>query len=134
MGRPSKYETHVLPRFDEIEDWCRNGATDKEVAERLGIAMSSFSEYKKEFSEFSEVLKKTKEYVDGQVENALLKNALGGNITAQIFWLKNRRPNKWRDKVEPNVEENINSKVIIVDNIEEEGEEYVKQDADIEQN
>ena len=70
MGRPSKYKTHVLPRFDEIEDWCRNGATDKEVAERLGIAMSSFSEYKKEFSEFSEVPKKTKEYVDGQVENA----------------------------------------------------------------
>ena len=133
MGRPSKYKTHVLPRFDEIEDWCRNGATDKEVAERLGIAMSSFSEYKKEFSEFSEVLKKTKEYVDGQVENALLKNALGGNITAQIFWLKNRRPNKWRDKVEPKVEENINSKVIIVDNIEKEGEEYVKQDTDIEQ-
>ena len=131
MGRPSKYKTHVLPRFDEIEDWCRNGATDKEVAERLGIAMSSFSEYKKEFSEFSEVLKKTKEYVDGQVENALLKNALGGNITAQIFWLKNRRPNKWRDKVEPKVEENINSKEIIVDNIEKEGEDYVKQDTDI---
>ena len=63
----------------------------------------------------------------------MLKNALGGNITAQIFWLKNRRPNKWRDKVEPKVEENINSKVIIVDNIEKEGEEYVKQDTDIEQ-
>ena len=133
MGRPSKYETHVLPRFDEIEDWCRNGATDKEIAERLGIGRDTMIEYKKEFSDFSDILKRTKDIVDGQVENALLQNALNGNITAQIFWLKNRRPNKWRDKVELKDEDNINSKVIIVDTIETEGEEYVKQDADTEQ-
>ena len=34
------------------------------------------------------------------VENALFKNAIEGNTTAQIFWLKNRRPDKWRDKRE----------------------------------
>lgn len=76
MGRPGKYETHVLPRLNEVEDWCRNGATNAEIADRLGIAMSSFCEYQKEFLEFSEVLKKTKDFVDGQVENALLKAAL----------------------------------------------------------
>ena len=98
MARPSKYETHVAPRFGEIADWVRNGATEKEIAERLGIAMSTFCDYKREFSEFSEVLKKTREAVDGEVENALLQAALGGNTTAQIFWLKNRRPKLWRDK------------------------------------
>ena len=36
--------------------------------------------------------------MDYQVENALLSSALDGNTTAQIFWLKNRRPDKWRDK------------------------------------
>ena len=41
-----------------------------------------------------------KEVVDYQVENALLSAALEGNTTAQIFWLKNRRPDKWRDKPE----------------------------------
>ena len=34
------------------------------------------------------------------MEHALLLEALGGNVTAIIFWLKNRRPDKWRDKPE----------------------------------
>ena len=36
--------------------------------------------------------------MDYEVENALLKRALSGDTTAQIFWLKNRKPEKWRDK------------------------------------
>ena len=36
MGRPSKYETHVLPRLDEIADWCRNGATNVTDSGRSG--------------------------------------------------------------------------------------------------
>ena len=44
---------------------------------------------------------KGKEVVDFQVENALLQSALDGNTTAQIFWLKNRMKDKWRDKPEP---------------------------------
>lgn len=129
MARPSKYDTHVAPRLTEIEDWVRNGATDEEVRKRLGISESTFYEYKKEFSEFSESLKKGKDFVDAQVESALLKRALGyeyqettQEITADgkkhikkitkhafpdpvaaIFWLKNRRPDKWREK--PNQEE-----------------------------
>lgn len=124
MARPSKYETHVAPRLNEIEDWVRNGATDEDVRKKLGISESTFYEYKKEFSEFSESLKKSKDYVDAQVESALLKRALGYDyqettqeITADgkkhikkitkhafpdpvaaIFWLKNRRPDKWREK------------------------------------
>lgn len=35
---------------------------------------------------------------DYEVENALYKAALDGNTTAIIFWLKNRKPKKWRDK------------------------------------
>lgn len=100
MARPNKYETHVAPRLNEIADWVRNGATDIEIAERLGISERSFYEYKNkdEFSQFSQVLKKTRDAVDGEVENALLQSALNGNTTAQIFWLKNRRPKLWRDK------------------------------------
>ena len=76
-----------------------------------------------EYPEISEALKKGKEVVDIEVENALLKRALGysyeekkvevseegtkvtktikevvPDTTAQIFWLKNRRPEQWRDK------------------------------------
>ena len=100
MARPSKYETHVAPRLEEIKDWCRNGATDEEIAQKLGISLRSFYEYKREFMQFSQSLKETKEIVDSQVENALLQNALKGNTIAQIFWLKNRRPDKWREKMQ----------------------------------
>lgn len=124
MARPSKYETHVAPRLEEVKDWVRNGATDSEIAQKLGIAESTYFEYKKEFSEFSESLKESKEIVDNKVESALLKRALGysydevtkevgldgkkkiktvtkqvvPDVLAQIFWLKNRRPDKWREK------------------------------------
>lgn len=98
MARPNKYESHVAPRLNEIADWVRNGATDNDIANRLGIGTSAFYDYKREFSEFSEILKKTRDAVDGEVENALLKSALNGNTAAQIFWLKNRRHKKWRDK------------------------------------
>ena len=88
----------------------------------MGIAPSTLYEWKKKSKEFSESLKKGKEVVDFEVENALLKRALGyeyeeetyengiltkkvkkqvpPDTTAQIFWLKNRQVKKWRDKVE----------------------------------
>ena len=53
---------------------------------------------------------KSLEVVDYEVENALLKNALDGNITAQIFWLKNRKPKQWKDKV--NIESEANQETL----------------------
>lgn len=81
-----------------LEGWARDGLTDEQIAKNIGITLSTFYEWKKKYSDFSESLKKGKEVVDYQVENALLSSALEGNTTAQIFWLKNRRPDKWRDK------------------------------------
>lgn len=83
-----------------LEGWARNGLTDEQIAHNMGIVTSTFYEWKKKYPKFSEVLKKNKEVVDLEVENALLKSALGGNITAQIFWLKNRKAKEWREKVE----------------------------------
>lgn len=81
-----------------LEGWARDGLTDEQIAKNIGITVSTFYEWKKKYSEISESLKKGKEVVDYEVENALLFSALEGNTTAQIFWLKNRRPDKWRDK------------------------------------
>lgn len=81
-----------------LEGWARDGLTDEQIAKNIGITVSTFYEWKKKYSDISESLKKGKEVVDYQVENALLSSALEGNTTAQIFWLKNRRPDKWRDK------------------------------------
>ena len=105
-----------------LEGWARGGLTDEQIAKNMGIAPSTLYEWKKKSKEFSESLKKGKEVIDFEVENALLKRALGyeyeeetyengiltkkvkkhvaPDTTAQIFWLKNRKPNNWKDRVE----------------------------------
>lgn len=120
----SKWETHVKEKLILVEGWARNGLTDEQIAKNLGISKDTFYKYKKEYSDFSDALKRGKEVVDIEVENALLKRALGysyeeetyeklanggtktkivtkhvpGDVTAQIFWLKNRKPETWREK------------------------------------
>lgn len=113
-----------------LEAWARDGLTDEQIAEKCGVSASTLYEWKKSYPEISEALKRGKEVVDIQVENALLRRALGyrydevtkeervdrdsgerklvttkvvtkevqPDVTAQIFWLKNRRPDIWRDK------------------------------------
>ena len=83
-----------------LEGWARDGLTDETIADKCGISTSTLYDWKKKHLEISEALKKGKEIVDFEVENALLNEALSGNVTAQIFWLKNRRTDKWRDKPE----------------------------------
>lgn len=122
-----KYESWLLPdALTRLEGWARDGLTDEQIAANMGISPSTLYDWKKKFPQVSESLKKGKEVVDIEVENALLKRALGyvyterrveesekegvkvvetvkhalPDTTAQIFWLKNRRPDKWRDKPE----------------------------------
>lgn len=81
-----------------LEGWARDGLTDEQIAKNIGIGERTLYEWKEKYPQISQSLKKGKKVVDYEVENALLSSALEGNTTAQIFWLKNRRPDKWRDK------------------------------------
>lgn len=81
-----------------LEGWARDGLTDEQIAKNMGISVKTLFNWKTNYLPILQALKKGKEVVDYQVENALLSSALDGNTTAQIFWLKNRRPDKWRDK------------------------------------
>lgn len=81
-----------------LEGWARDGLTDEQIAENIGIRRETLYDWKKKYPNISNVLKKSKDVADRMVENALFQNAMDGNITAQIFWLKNRKPDKWRDK------------------------------------
>lgn len=131
----SKYETDVKPRLIEIEAWKRDGLTDEQIAKNLNINIATFYRYKNQFCEFCEALKKGKEVADIEVENALFKRAVGykykevikevkeidgkkstyikevvkemaGDVGAQIFWLKNRKSSKWKDKQDIDIEDN----------------------------
>lgn len=135
--RLTKYETVVLPRLEEIEGMSREGVPEEQIAKVLGIAYSTFNEYKKR-SELSEALKKSREAADYAVENALFRRCVGHMVrirkhykvkkieydpdtgrkvgekeeleevedeqyippdtAAQIFWLTNRKGDRWKNK------------------------------------
>jgi predicted DNA-binding protein YlxM (UPF0122 family) len=81
-----------------IQGWARDGLKDEDIAHNMGITRKTLYEWIKKYGDICDTLKKGKEIVDYQVENAILKEALKGNVTACIFWLKNRRPDKWREQ------------------------------------
>ena len=130
-----------------LKGWARDGLTDKQIATKIGIGERTFTEWKSRFDAISAALKEGKEPVDTDVEDSMVKLALGHyvtvkkpmkvrtekrlkkkdkdgreyetgviveehieyvdeqvyippNVTAQIFWLKNRKPEQWKDKRE----------------------------------
>ena len=119
-----KYQKWLTPDgLTLLEGWARDGLTDDQLARKMGISRYTLNAWKAAYPDISDALKKGKEVVDIEVENALLKRALGyeyvetmverspdgvkrretvkfipPDVTAQIFWLKNRRPEAWRDK------------------------------------
>ena len=66
-----------------IEGWAREGLIDKEIAQKMNVSEATLSNYKKKYPEVKEALRKGKELVDIEVENALLKKALGYNAVIQ---------------------------------------------------
>lgn len=122
----------------KITGWARDGLIDKQIAHNMGVSYTSLKDWKNRFPAIAEALRKGKEVVDREVENALFKSAIGytqtirkpvkvrdveydletgrkvreierwvaveeeihvpPQVTAQIFWLKNRKPDQWREK------------------------------------
>lgn len=108
----------------KLSAWARDGLTDDQIANNMGISRSTLYEWKRKYSDISDALKIGKEVADIAVENALYKRAVGytaedtrtkivageeieriitqreipPDITAIIYWLKNRKPDQWRDK------------------------------------
>ncbi|MCD1025722.1 helix-turn-helix domain-containing protein [Enterococcus sp. SMC-9] len=156
----------------KIEGWARDGLTDEQISENMGIAPKTLYRWKDNYSQICQALKKGKEVVDRQVENALFKRAIGYEYTertakvvdrdrdvveserrefenrykldhpeadlqevkdaaikavptrerivflevdkqvapdtgAAAFWLKNRKPDVWRDKKETELSGNL---------------------------
>ena len=127
--RKSEYQKEYA---DQALKLCLLGAIDKELAEFFSVSVQTLNKWKKDYPEFLESLKKGKNIADANVASRLYNRAIGysckatkfatseGRITdskeyiehyppdttAAIFWLKNRQPEKWRDKKE--VDANVN--------------------------
>ena len=78
-GRKSKYDEFVAPHLNEIKNAVEAGATDAEIAESIGISVSTLIEYKKKYPEFQKSFARGREKVVFEIKAALLKKALGFN-------------------------------------------------------
>lgn len=122
-GRPSKYDSEYHPKKGYKLSLL--GYTDQDLANFFEVNVDSIYEWKKKHEDFSDALKRGKTEADAKVVHSLYRRALGytvteseqvmykggmhtletkrkilPDVTAQIFWLKNRQPEKWRDKQE----------------------------------
>jgi hypothetical protein len=77
VGRKSKYETHVKPYLCQIEESYKDLDEQQIAVERLGIAVSTFENYKKKYPELREALKKGRQYLVGELKASLKKKAKG---------------------------------------------------------
>jgi hypothetical protein len=119
-GRPSKFNERLTNRIAALYG---SGKTDQEVAQELGISLSTLKSWKNTKQDFVAAFKEGKDVADQLVENAIFRMATGykvpeekifcafGKVTrvkttkhippdvkAAIFWLKHRRPDEWMDR------------------------------------
>lgn len=129
VGRPSKHDEWITPEgLAKVTNWAENGLIGKQISHNMGISHATLCEWQNRFPELLDAIKKGRRVKDFEVENSLLQRATGyqyeedvyelneqtgelevvkrvlksqaPDVTAQIFWLKNRNPSEWRDKVE----------------------------------
>ena len=119
MGRPTAYKPEYAAQASKI---CRLGATDAQLADIFCVSIRTIENWKNKHEDFLHALKPGKDYADDLVERSLFQKAIGyeydtvkifnnngaemvvsyrekcvPDTTAAIFWLKNRRADKWRD-------------------------------------
>lgn len=122
VGRPSKYRDEFPAQAAKL---CMLGATDAQLADFFEVSVATINLWKVQHPEFSESLKVPKKQADQRVEQSLYRRAMGyehdetdirvigtklvktpirkhypPDTTAAIFWLKNRDPKNWRERVE----------------------------------
>lgn len=119
MARPTKYKSEFNKQAKKL---CLLGATDKDIADFFGVTEDCITKWKKKHPTFLLSLKRAKIEADAKVVRSLYQRAIGydhidthfasyegviiskeymkhfiPDVTACIFWLKNRQPEKWRD-------------------------------------
>ncbi len=95
MGRPAFNLSDELAA--EIIALAEQGSTLDQIAAAVGIGITTLKKLKGQHADFAAALKGAKDIADDLVEGTLFQRAVGGDTTACIFWLKNRRPERWRD-------------------------------------
>lgn len=150
-GRRGLYKEWITEEgLIKLEGYARDGLSNKQIAHNIGIREETIYTWMNKYPQLDKAIKKGKEVVDREVENALLKRALGyeieetktymkdngngtqtkhiertkkhvaGDTTAMIFWLKNRKPKEWRDRKDLEHSGEVQSNINVLNNMDEE--------------
>jgi hypothetical protein len=143
VGRKSAFKNKFI---ELVFKYALLGATDVEMAGFFGVSERTFNTWKRSYPEFLQSIKKGKAIADANVASKLYSRAIGYDYeeihvekkgrkvvsrktlnkymapetTAQIFWLKNRQPDKWRDRIDNNISGDITLKSRLDDLSDEE--------------
>lgn len=112
----------IAENITNIRDWAGQGLSNGQIAAKFGVTNSAFWRWRQKIPEIDAALKEGGQVINDEVENALYRSAVGyeyeeteitndgharkikkvqhPNVNAIQFWLKNKRPETWRDKNE----------------------------------
>lgn len=141
-GRKDFYTVlDIHNKLDMIKGWAREGITDKELYDMLGVGHDTFYRWKKDIKEFSDTLQEGREKANGELLNRAFMLAMGHtqtvtepmkvkqgdyetiemvtyekhmqpNAAMMQFMLKNRMPNRYKDKHEVDVSGNVGVRIL----------------------
>jgi hypothetical protein len=121
LGRPSTFKPEYVEQARKL---CALGHTDQEIAQFFDVSLRTFAYWKARNPELLHTLKIGKLHADQRIERSLYQRGVGysydavkvfmpagakkavyapyvehvpPDVTAAIFWLKNRDPAHWRD-------------------------------------
>ena len=114
VTQPSITDWGTFEKLQLLEEWSTQGLYIKDIAAKMGISVSTVYDWMNKNPDIAAAIKKGRDKSIDMVENALFKSAISGNVTAMIFYLKNRAPERYKDRVDNNINtDNVDIKLKI---------------------
>lgn len=114
VTQPSITDWGTVEKLQLLEEWSTQGLYIKDIAAKMGISVTTVYDWMNKNPKIAAAIKKGRDKSIDLVENALFKSAINGNVTAMIFYLKNRAPERYKDRVDNNINtDNVDIKLKI---------------------
>lgn len=106
VTQPSITDWGTVEKLQLLEEWSTQGLYIKDIAAMMGVCVTTVYDWMNKNPEIAAAIKKGRDKSIDMVENALFNSAINGNVTAMIFYLKNRAPERYKDRVDNNINTN----------------------------
>lgn len=103
VTQPSITDWETVEKLQLLEEWSTQGLYIKDIAAKMGVCVTTVYDWMNKNPEIAAAIKKGRDKSIDMVENALFQSAINGNVTAMIFYLKNRAPERYKDRVDKNI-------------------------------